>query len=114
MDEVNVPREEERTPQTVRQRIMRELEGTFRTSRQLAGLLGISEKKIEEHLPYIVKSLAHKKWQTFLIDPATCLDCQFNFRDRRRLTKPSRCPQCRSEAITAPQFGIKSLNNDKS
>lgn len=108
MSEDPLQSEAVRVPRTIRQRIIQELVGTLRSSRQLAGLLGISEKNIEEHLPYIVKSLARNTSHSFVIDPATCLDCQFVFRNRTKLTKPSRCPKCRSEAITPPQFGIQS------
>ncbi|MFY4729161.1 hypothetical protein [Nitrospira sp. BLG_2] len=40
-----------------------------------------------------------------------CLDCEFMFRDRTRLTRPSRCPHCRSEGISAPRYGIDSLGS---
>lgn len=113
MSEDPLQSEEGRVPKTIRQRIIQELVGTLRSARQLAGLLGISEKNIEEHLPYVVKSLARDKTQSFVIDPATCLDCQFIFRNRTRLTIPSRCPKCRSEAITPPQFGIRSQSNSR-
>ncbi len=37
---------------------------------------------------------------------SACASCGFFFRGRSRLTAPSRCPVCRSERISEPEFGI--------
>ena len=93
----------ERTP---RQRIIDMITGTRLSSYQLAQMLGIPERQVEEHLTHVVKTVARDKTRRFILDPARCQDCEFVFRDRRRLTSPSRCPQCRSEAIAAARYGI--------
>lgn len=92
---------------TPRQQIMELIAGTRRTARQLAELVGIPERQVEEHLAHIVRSVAHDKTRRFLLEPSECQDCAYSFRERTRLTRPSRCPRCRSEAITAPQYGIE-------
>jgi transcriptional regulator len=92
--------------QTPRQRIIGVLTGTRLSSPQLAQMLGIRERQVEEHVTHVVKTLARDKARRFIMDPAFCQDCDFIFRDRRRLTRPSRCPHCRSEAIAAPRYGI--------
>ncbi|HJS67222.1 MAG TPA: hypothetical protein VJ760_07855 [Nitrospiraceae bacterium] len=79
------------------------------SSYQLAQMLGIRERQVEEHLTHVVKTIARDTSRQFVLDPAFCQSCNFVFRDRRRLTSPSRCPQCRSEAIAAPRYGIDSL-----
>jgi len=94
---------------TVRQRMIELLTDARRSSFQLAQLLGIPERQVEDHLPHIVKSLARDRSRRFVLEPSTCSDCGFVFRDRRRLTRPSRCPRCRSEGITAPRYGIDSV-----
>lgn len=76
------------------------------SSNQLAHLLGIPERQVEEHLEHVVKTVAQDRTRRFILDPSTCQDCDFVFKDRRRLTRPSRCPRCRSEGITAPRYGI--------
>jgi len=96
----------DRTP---RQRIIDLLTGTRLSSSQLAHLLGIPERQVEDHLSHVLKSLAHDRVRRFILEPSTCPDCGFVFRDRRRLTKPSRCPICRGEGITAPRYGIDAL-----
>lgn len=94
----------ERTP---RQRIIDVITGTRLSSYQLAQLLGIRERQVEEHLTHVVKTIGRDKTRRFILDPAFCQNCDFVFRDRRRLTSPSRCPHCRSEAIKAPRYGIE-------
>ena len=93
----------ERTP---RQRIIEVITGTRLSSYQLAQMLGIPERQVEEHLTHVVKTIARDKTRKFILDPPRCQDCDFVFRDRRRLTSPSRCPHCRSEAIAVPRYGI--------
>jgi len=41
-----------------------------------------------------------------VVEPATCLGCGRVFRKRERLTAPSRCPDCKSESTTDPEFWI--------
>jgi predicted Zn-ribbon and HTH transcriptional regulator len=93
--------------QTPRRRIIDLLTGTLLSSHQLAQLLGMPERHVEDHLTHIVKTLARDPGRTFLLEPSECQDCAFAFRDRTRLTRPSRCPRCRSEAITSPRYGIR-------
>lgn len=100
----------ERTP---RQRMMELLTGTRLATHQLAQMLGIPERQVEDHLEHVVKSLARDKTRRFILEPSRCQDCDFVFRDRRRLTRPSRCPLCRSEDITAPRYGIEETGQPK-
>jgi predicted Zn-ribbon and HTH transcriptional regulator len=95
--------------QTPRQRIIDLITGTRLSSHQLAQMLGIAERQVEDHLTHVVKSLARDKTRRFILEPSRCQSCRFLFRDRRRLTRPSRCPLCRSEDITAPRYGIDLL-----
>jgi len=94
-------------PLTIRRRLMQLLTGTQRSSRELAALVGAPERQIEEHLAHVVRSLARDRTRRFLLEPSCCHDCGFAFRERTRLTTPSRCPACRSEAISPPRFGIE-------
>lgn len=76
------------------------------TSRRIAEIVGASERKVEEHLSHIVKSVARDRTLKFVLEPAACKDCEFVFHERERLTRPSRCPRCRSEAISEPRYFI--------
>ena len=93
-------------PQTVRQRLIGLLSGSRLSSYQLAQLLGIPERQVEDHLGHVVKSIARDRERRFVLEPSRCQDCGFVFRDRQKLTRPSRCPRCRSESISAPRYGI--------
>lgn len=92
--------------QTPRQYLMDALAGVPRSSYELAALLGIPEREVEDHLRHIVKSLARDRARRFVLEPSTCHSCGYVFRERTRLTRPSRCPRCRDESISAPRFMI--------
>jgi transcriptional regulator len=94
----------ERTP---RQRIIDLLTGTRLSSHQLAHMLCLSERQVEEHLPHIAKTVARDPSRRFILEPSVCPDCDFVFRDRTKLTRPGRCPKCRGESIIAPRYGIE-------
>ncbi|MGQ0694457.1 MAG: transcriptional regulator [Nitrospiraceae bacterium] len=96
---------------TQRQRIIELLSGTRLSSHQLAQMLGIAERQVEDHLTHVVKTLLRDRSQRFILEPSTCPDCGYVFRDRIKLTRPSRCPECRSEGITAPRYGIESVRS---
>lgn len=78
-----------------------------RSSRELAELIGVPERQIEDHLAHIVRTVARDRARRFILEPSACQDCGYVFRERTRLTRPSRCPRCRSEAISAPRYGIE-------
>jgi transcriptional regulator len=96
---------------TLRQRLIELLTDTRMATDQLARMLGIPERQVEEHLAHVVKTVSRDRSRRFILEPSSCLECGFMFRDRTRLTRPSRCPQCRSEGISAPRYGIDSLGS---
>ncbi len=92
--------------QTARQRMIDLLIGSRLSSHQLAQILGLPERQVEDHLSHVVKTVARDRSLHFVLEPSRCQNCNFVFRDRRRLTRPSRCPTCRSEEVSAPRYGI--------
>ncbi len=90
---------------TLRHRIMAELEQGPVSALDLSGLVGIPEKEVAGHLEHIRHSL-HRTGRHFVMQPAECTKCGFVFDKRERLTCPGRCPVCRSESIHAPLFSI--------
>ncbi len=96
---------------TLRQRIIDLLTDKRMTSDQLARLLGIPERQVEEHLAHVVKTVERDRSRRFILEPSICVDCGFIFRDRKKLTRPSRCPQCRCEGISIPRYGIDFLES---
>ena len=72
----------------------------------LARALGISQRQVESHLTHVRKSVeAHG--ERMVIAPAQCRDCGVACAERTRTTKPSRCPQCKSEQLAPPVFEIR-------
>ena len=93
-------------PGTVRQELLRCLTDSLHSAGDLAQLFATPEREIEEHLSHLVRTIARTPGRRFVMEPPECLHCGFRFRTRTRLTRPSRCPRCRSERITSPRFGI--------
>jgi predicted Zn-ribbon and HTH transcriptional regulator len=90
---------------TIRQKMILLLsEGTY-SARDLSQALGIPEKDVYDHLSHISRSVVPNR-QRLLIVPSRCLSCAYVFENRRRYTRPSRCPKCRSERIEEPTYRI--------
>lgn len=68
---------------------------------QIARLVGETPKDIEAALLHLLKSLKHTQY-TVAIEPARCRKCGFEF-DTSKLTKPSKCPKCKSTWLLEPR-----------
>jgi hypothetical protein len=90
---------------TIRQSIIYALEDGPLSAIGVSGMVGIPEKEVAGHLEHIRTSL-HRTGRKFIVQPAECAKCGFVFEKRGRLTRPGRCPACRSESIHAPLFSI--------
>jgi predicted Zn-ribbon and HTH transcriptional regulator len=90
---------------TIRQKIIELLTEAEMDARQVSREVGIKEKEVYEHLAHIERSLA-AKGDRLVVRPSECLNCGFVFKDRRRLTRPGRCPRCRDSHLTNPSFQI--------
>jgi predicted Zn-ribbon and HTH transcriptional regulator len=76
------------------------------TLKQLSTELGVREKALPDALDKLSRSLLHTDQRLHRHVPA-CLECGFEFSERSRSSKPSRCPRCRSERITPARFWIE-------
>jgi predicted Zn-ribbon and HTH transcriptional regulator len=88
--------------QTLRQRLAELLARQWYTVADLARDTDQPVSTVADHLPHVRQS--HR--DDFKIDPPRCRQCGFEFSDRDRLSRPSRCPECREERISAPRFHI--------
>lgn len=93
------------TIQTARERLRQALTGCSLSARELSQVSQLSEREVLDHLQHLQKSLK-SEGQPLVITPATCLDCDFVFQKRDRLTRPGKCPVCRSTHLAAPRFGL--------
>jgi predicted Zn-ribbon and HTH transcriptional regulator len=90
---------------TLRQKIISLLIDEEMDVREISGAVGISEKEVYGHLSHIARSVASQD-KKIVITPANCLACGFVFEDRKRFTRPGRCPQCKKSHIQSPTFRI--------
>jgi predicted Zn-ribbon and HTH transcriptional regulator len=90
---------------TLRQRIDELLSRREMNARQLSQALGVKEREIIGHLSHLARS-AQNRGQKLLISACNCLSCGYEFKDRRRFSRPGRCPRCRRTYISSPVFRI--------
>ena len=98
-------KEPHNTIKTTRQQMIELLSENDMSARDLSQAMGIREKEVYEHLPHIARSLEAQK-KKVSIRPSTCLTCGYVFKDRRRFTRPSRCPRCKKSHIQEPLYRV--------
>ena len=91
--------------ETIRQQMIVLLSEQEMSARELSQAIRISEKEVYEHLPHIARSVAvqNKKLVTHAVQ---CLSCGYLFKDRKRFTRPSRCPRCKKSHLDEPRYRI--------
>jgi len=90
---------------TVRESIIELLAKREMDARELSRLLGIREAEVFEHLDHIAKSVTAKK-RKFKVRPCRCRLCGYVFENRRRLSRPGRCPECKRSQLEGPTYAI--------
>ena len=90
--------------QTRRQKLAGLLREGPRTARELSRVLGAPVKAVLNDLEHVRRGL--KAGEEWAVEEPECLRCGFVFRERKRLDRPSRCPECRSEDLREPAYAI--------
>ena len=72
----------------------------------LAAEFGITTADALSHVRHVARSLEGSGDERLLVAPPACRDCGFTDFDDL-VNRPSRCPECRSEAIDEPAFRIE-------
>ncbi|MBW1698369.1 MAG: transcriptional regulator [Deltaproteobacteria bacterium] len=93
--------------QTVRQQIISHLCESEMSARDLSSVVRISEKEVLLHLSHISRTVA-SQGKKLVIRPFQCLSCGYTFTDRKRFSRPGRCPECKSTHLEPPVFRILS------
>jgi hypothetical protein len=101
------PRERRETLRRKLQQMLEQGRG-FRTARNLAGELGVTEQEVCRHLEHLEKTVRQER-KRLRMEPAQCRKCGFVFSKRSKYKKPSRCPACRSEYLDPPGFLVEEL-----
>ncbi len=92
--------------ETIRQYIAALLEEGTYSAKELSQIIKIPEKDVCGHLEHLQRTLSKGGKHVDVIS-ASCRQCGFVFKKRDRLTKPGKCPTCRSIYIQAPLFHIE-------
>jgi transcriptional regulator len=89
---------------TVRKDLIQLLSTQPRSVSAIARDLGLKRADAEEDLRHAIRSAEAAGYRVSIV-PAKCRACEFIF-EANRLTKPSKCPVCRSTRIYEPQISI--------
>ncbi len=108
---------------TRRQQIIEILQQNKQTAQQLTKYFQCELRDIIEDLEHIEMSVNRKassdharkslifdksiKEKELKTKPAYCKSCNFVFKERSKISKPSKCPRCKSEWIEAQMFWIE-------
>jgi transcriptional regulator len=90
---------------TLRRHLMDVLSREPRSVSSLAREIGLSRADVEDALRHMIRS-ARAAGHRIVVVPARCRSCGFVF-DEDRLTKPGKCPSCRSSRIFEPQIAVE-------
>jgi predicted Zn-ribbon and HTH transcriptional regulator len=78
------------------------------SARDLSQMLHIQEKEVYSHLSHIARSVVSQSHRLVVI-PSRCLVCGYVFDNRKRFTRPGRCPCCKGERIEEPRYEVVKL-----
>jgi predicted Zn-ribbon and HTH transcriptional regulator len=92
---------------TVRQDIAEALEKGPMTVRAISQAVGVMEKEVPAHLESIEKSLKNHG-RCLKGSPFRCLSCGYEFKERKKFSKPGKCPECRNSHIENAVFWVTS------
>lgn len=99
------PRAPAERGETLRQSIAAALRGHTLSAREISEVVRISEREVAEHLAHLERSLA-AAGERLEVEPASCKACGFTFDARVGRGRPSRCPKCKSERLSAPRYRV--------
>jgi hypothetical protein len=89
---------------TTRERIHEHLRAEPASLAALAREFDVTAPVAADHVRHLSRSLDHAEEQ-LLVAPPECEDCGFDdFEDL--INRPSRCPDCKSEAVSEPVFRV--------
>ena len=91
---------------TIRQELIDLLQERELDAREISRILAIKEKEVLDHLTHIGRTLSARGLK-LRIEPAECQHCGYVFKERRRYSKPGRCPRCKKTHILAPGYHVE-------
>jgi predicted Zn-ribbon and HTH transcriptional regulator len=76
-----------------------------RSVSSLARELGLTRGDVEDDVAHVIRS-ARAAGHRIVVQPARCRACGFTFAEDK-LSKPGKCPACRSTWLFEPQISIE-------
>lgn len=76
------------------------------TLRELSAALGVTEKGLPEVLEKVARRCHRVAGCSLERRAPSCVACGFEFAQRTRASKPSRCPRCRSERVALALYRV--------
>jgi hypothetical protein len=89
---------------TLRKDLIQMLSLQPRSVSWLARELGLRRADVEDDLRHMIRS-ARAAGHRVIVEPARCRACGFTFGEDR-LSKPSRCPQCKGSRLHEAQIRV--------
>ncbi|MDH3327907.1 MAG: transcriptional regulator [Desulfobulbaceae bacterium] len=90
---------------TVRQQMIELLSEEELNAREISQALSIMEREVYAHLEHIERTLA-RLGKKLVVTPYSCLKCGYIFENRKRWSRPGRCPICRQSHISMAGYRI--------
>ena len=75
------------------------------TLQELADLINAPVKTVVQDIDSVRKTIKYDN-KRIEVRPAVCLNCNFVFSGRSRVSDPHKCPECHSERIAPQKFRI--------
>ena len=72
---------------------------------ELADLTNVPVKVVVQDLDSVRKTIRSEK-KRIEVRPAICMNCNYTFSGRSRISDPHKCPECHSERISPQIFRI--------
>ncbi|MFW9994315.1 MAG: transcriptional regulator [Candidatus Odinarchaeota archaeon] len=90
---------------TRREEMIKLLREQLMTVTDLSTVFEMSPKEVARDLEHVSKTI-RRSGSRFYQQPARCLSCNYVFKNRKRFTKPHKCPKCRSTYVEEAMFKI--------
>ena len=97
---------------TRRQEIIDMLSKSEISAQELCHIYKVEMFEILDDLQHIKYSAQHNK-KRLVMNPPVCKTCGFTFKERGKVSTPSKCPKCHHERIQAPMFKIMDMVTNK-
>lgn len=91
---------------TIRQEMADLLRKHTLDAKEISAILSIREKEVFDHLTHIGRTISAEGGRLG-INSCRCLACGYTFKNRRRFSRPGKCPVCRGTRIQPPTYFIR-------